>query len=102
MTATYFELRPAYTGVANYYLTVALCGFGSIVGWTFAGKINDPNGNPLTGMITAVVVDGPNKLIGVTITGQTIPGEYACSIRRTDDNSDFPVAWGKVEVTQVP
>ena len=102
MGVFYAEIRPAYTGVVNYPVQICLDGVGQIGGMVFSLSLNDPNGNVIASPGTVVIIDPNNRIILATISGQSVGGEYQWSVRRTDDGSGDVVAWGIVDVTQLP
>lgn len=95
----YLEVRPAYTGEATYEFDATIPGTSSLASWTLVGELYDPNGVAIADAVTAVVSSISERIVTVTVEGQTVAGDYRYVVRRDDDASGFVVVWGVVQVS---
>lgn len=95
----YFEMRPAFTGETPLTVTCTIEGSGSIAGWTFSGQLYNPSGSEVAGAVTVAIANAANRIITITIAGQSTAGDHVVVVRRTDDSSQLVVAHGVVELT---
>lgn len=95
----YSEIRPAYVQEADYVCTILIAGTGSIDGWLFEAELVTPDGSVVVDGASAVVLNPTDRTATLTLAGQTSPGEFRWSVRRTDEGKGSVVALGTIEIT---
>lgn len=96
--SVYFETRPAYVGEITT-ATATVAGSGNISAWRFGGHLYGASGTEVTGAVTVAIADAVNRVLTITIAGQTAAGDYSLDVIRTDDGLGLVVVRGVLEIT---
>lgn len=100
MSSPYTEFRPAFAaGESPYTLALTIDGTGTLTGWAYTVTMSKPGGSPADGTPSAAVTDAANRVVTVTLPGQSAAGLYRFKLVGTDGTSTVLAKYGLVEVT---